>query len=444
MEQDEPIIVTSPNEEVIDEPEHSSIETNSIATPLAAEEVIEELPNMIHIDATEEKLDDIRQQLIDTLPSYTPPSTSSSVQTKTITLDAESLMELAQVIQSVKQSKQGSNIASRLMSKVASKVASRMVSKAPSGIRTPIQPHDIIINIDNPLADLAEDTEEIVEQAEEKVEQKASEVIHEANVHMHAIKEEGKGFLHSLKHGLHFVADQGKHLLSTLTSTGSLATFLPDVKSMDGHSSINFTGANEDLGSTRNRKIDRRNLANDILAELPISIRYNENVYIDSSEQPINYTDDWEQWCINNESQGFDHLDALIEDIKENALKYKRLSNKHFYWNQVIQTSLFVLGTAIVYVQASGTTAEVVNRFNVASGVGTACATILLGVSKCAKKYPHYAKVSSNLTKLVCWLENKLILPVNKRFSPFDLYAISKIARDTIILEAKQGLEDSK
>ena len=197
-------------------------------------------------------------------------------------------------------------------------------------------------------------------------------------------------------------------------------------------------------GTTRNRKIDRRNLANDILAELPISIRFNENAFIDGNQDPTNYLQDWEQWNENLDDDGYDLLEVLLMTIAEDELKYKRSSNRNNYWNKGIQTALFVMGTAIVYIQASSTSAEVITRFNVASGIGTSIATMLLGLGNFAKKGPHFNKTSSNLMRLRCWIENKLILPLDRRYSPYDIYTIAKIAHEAILLEAKQGLNESK
>ena len=158
-------------------------------------------------------------------------------------------------------------------------------------------------------------------------------------------------------------------------------------------------------GTTRNRKIDRRNLANDILAELPISIRFNENAFIDGNQDPLNYLQDWEQWNSNLDDDGYDLLEVLLMNLAEDELKYKRASNRNNVWNKGIQTALFVMGTAIVYIQASQTTAEVITRFNVASGIGTSIATMLLGLGNFAKKAPHFSKTSSNLMRLRCWIE---------------------------------------
>ena len=208
----------------------------------------------------------------------------------------------------------------------------------------------------------------------------------------------------------------------------------------------NLAGTGTEMPINRTRKSDRKILANDILSELPITIRYDPGIYLDNNESPSNYCDDWKQWehQIDMDDYNNDQLLSLLEEIKCNEQKYKKLSRKHNFWNQTIQTALFIMGTAIVYVQASGTTAEVVNRFNVASGIGTSVASLALSIGKFAKKSPHYAIVASNLSKLRSWIENKLILPTEKRFSPFDIFIIAKMAKDSILLQAKTGLDDSK
>ena len=43
---------------------------------------------------------------------------------------------------------------------------------------------------------------------------------------------------------------------------------------------------------------------------------------------------------------------------------------------------------------------------------------------------------SNNLRKLRSWIEGKMILPINKRFSPFDIYSISFKAYQSILEEA--------
>jgi len=193
--------------------------------------------------------------------------------------------------------------------------------------------------------------------------------------------------------------------------------------------------------STRNRKKDRLNLANDILAELPISIRYNEGIYIDNDEKLDNYIDDWKNWT----EDGLDQLKILLEQIAVDELKYKRMSTINIGCTKAIQMGLMIVGSAIVYIQASGKASpETINDFNIASGGITTIASLCLSVFAFNKKGPHYSKVYQTLQQLRCWIEAKLVLPIEKRFSPYDIYTISRKAYDVIMLEAKTGLESSK
>ena len=192
--------------------------------------------------------------------------------------------------------------------------------------------------------------------------------------------------------------------------------------------------------TTRNRRKDRSNLANDILAELPISIRFNDSMFLDQSEDVVNYQLEWERWT----SSGLDQLEVLLEAITVEELKFKSQAKFNHNCARAIQGALMVMGSAIVYLQASGSSADVINRFTVASGAGTTVASFLLNFVGFAKKAPHFATIYSNLSKLRCWIETKLVLPVDRRFSPYDIYSISKIAYDTIIHMAQAGLQESK
>jgi hypothetical protein len=207
----------------------------------------------------------------------------------------------------------------------------------------------------------------------------------------------------------------------------------------------NYTPDNSESGSTivtttRNRKTDRKNLANDILAELPISFRINDSILIDSHETPENYVNDWNNWVSGGQNQ----LDILIEQINVFEQKYKSLAKFNNNSARTIQFCLLALGSAVVYIQASGGNSDVVNKFTIASGAGTTIASSLLTFCGFAKKGPHYSKVVSNLKRLKSWIESKLVLPISKRFSPYDIYTISKKAFDTIIFEAKEGLQDQR
>jgi hypothetical protein len=197
------------------------------------------------------------------------------------------------------------------------------------------------------------------------------------------------------------------------------------------------------IKTTRNRKLDRRNLANDILAELPIAIRFNEGMFLDNDEQLDNYVADWNLWADQTNSNA-DQLKVLIEQIACDELKYKSMASANSLYAKIIQVSLMILGSAIVYIQAKGSSPEVVNDFNIASGAATTIASILLQYCNFTKKAPHFSKIQRNLQLLRSWIDNKLVLPISKRFSPFDIFIISRKAYDTIILEAKNGLENTK
>lgn len=205
------------------------------------------------------------------------------------------------------------------------------------------------------------------------------------------------------------------------------------------HSELTQISENK-IVTTRNRKIDRKNLANDILAELPISFRVNDSILIDNNETLENYIDEWKNWNTNGQNK----LDILIERINIEEQKYKDLSKFNIKCAKSIQFCLLALGSIIVYIQASGGDSSLINKFTIASGAGTTIASSVLTYFGFPKKGPHYGKVYSNMNKLKCWIDSKLVLPIEKRFSPYDIYAIAKKAFDTIIFEAKDGLQDHK
>jgi len=169
-----------------------------------------------------------------------------------------------------------------------------------------------------------------------------------------------------------------------------------------------------------------------------LSIRFSDATYLDIEDAPINYVEDWKAW-LND----VDALQILLEQIAVDELKYKRLYKFHNYSNKLLQGSLLVMGSSIVYVQAVSTDAELINKYNVASGVGTTIVTLLSNYVGFSVKAPHYFKVYTNLQRLRSWIENKLMIPIEKRFSPYDLYSIAKKAFDTILLFAKEGLQES-
>jgi len=198
--------------------------------------------------------------------------------------------------------------------------------------------------------------------------------------------------------------------------------------------------AKEDVSTTRNRKTDRRILAADLSSELPISFRYSESVNIDNEESLPNYEGDWRIWL----SSGEDQLEILLEQIYEDERKYKKMSSRNGGIARVIQLSLLFIGCGAVYLSSVGADANTIIKYNVASGAGTTICSTLLGFCAFSDKASHYAVVKSNLQRLRSWIESKLVLPENKRFSPYDIFIISKRAYDAIMLQATEGLQDNK
>ena len=192
--------------------------------------------------------------------------------------------------------------------------------------------------------------------------------------------------------------------------------------------------------TTRNRKQDRRNLANDINSELPISIRFNDSINIDNNEVVENYISDWTQF----ENEDTNKLDILIEEIFVNEEKYKGLSNFNYNCARSIQFTLILMGMLGIFLQAKGASPETVNNFTIASSGITTLTTSLLTFFSFSKKSPHYSKISFMLRRLRNWIEKLIVVPVNKRVSPYDLYVISKIAFESILTEAREGLTDNK
>ncbi len=190
----------------------------------------------------------------------------------------------------------------------------------------------------------------------------------------------------------------------------------------------------------RTRKADRRNLANDILAELPISIRFNDSINTDNDEMPVNYIEDWEMWIDEDEHK----LDALIEEIKVAEEKYKRSASFNHNCARFIQFSLLLFGSSVVYLQAAGTNSDAVSKFTIASSSCTTIATTFLTFFSFSKKSPHYAKISYMCKRLRNWVEKLIIMPIHKRSSPYDIYTIAKITFEAIITEAKEGLNEHK
>ena len=108
-----------------------------------------------------------------------------------------------------------------------------------------------------------------------------------------------------------------------------------------------------------------------------------------------------------------------------------------------IQFSLLVLGSGVVYVEAAKASTNVISKWNIVAGALTTFATIVYNFFKFDKKGPHYTMTSNNIRKLRSWIEAKLILPIDKRFSPFDIYSMGFKAYQTIIEEAT-SINESK
>ena len=194
------------------------------------------------------------------------------------------------------------------------------------------------------------------------------------------------------------------------------------------------------MGMIRKRRVDRQLLANDISSELPISLRYNENIHIDNEAEIENYKDEWCLWV----EDGLDKLDELIMLLDELEIKYKNSSRRNRYTANSIQFLNLLLGSGIVYVQSSTTNAELIRDWNTVAGGLSTLSTMVYNYFGFAKKSTHYAVVASNINILNCWVKSKLILPLDKRFSPYDIYIIATKALQTILEEANQKKSDSK
>ncbi len=186
------------------------------------------------------------------------------------------------------------------------------------------------------------------------------------------------------------------------------------------------------LGTGRVRKIDRKNLFSELCSELPITLKYTEG-NLDGNDTVKNYAEEWTQWYEVDEK---DELKDLIEELKRLEEKYKKLGKINTNIDKGIQFSLLVLGSGVVYVEASKASTEVISKWNIVAGALTTTATIVYNFFKFDKKGPHYTMTSNNLRKLRSWIEGKMILPINKRFSPFDIYSISFKAYQSILEEA--------
>ncbi len=190
----------------------------------------------------------------------------------------------------------------------------------------------------------------------------------------------------------------------------------------------------------KKRRLHRQLLANDLSSELPITLRYNENVHVDNEVEIENYKDEWALWV----EDGLDKLDELIILLDELEDKYKSSSRRNKYIANSIQFLNLLLGSGIVYVQASTTDAELIRDWNTVAGGLSTISTMIYNYFGFAKKTGQYAAIASNLYKLNCWIKSKLILPVDKRYSPFDIYIIGTKALQVILEEAQQKKQDSK
>jgi hypothetical protein len=201
----------------------------------------------------------------------------------------------------------------------------------------------------------------------------------------------------------------------------------------------------EDDGSKKHtnnrvRKIDRKNLFSELCSELPITLKYTEG-NLDGNDTVHNYAHEWKQWYEVDE---VDELKELIEELKKLEEKYKIMGTFNNNVDKGIQFSLLVLGSGVVYVEASKASTEVISKWNIVAGALTTFATIVYNFFKFDKKGPHYTMTSNNIRKLRSWIEGKMILPIDKRYSPFDIYSISFKAYQTIIEEAESINQSSK
>ena len=189
----------------------------------------------------------------------------------------------------------------------------------------------------------------------------------------------------------------------------------------------------------RVRKIDRKALFSELCSELPITLKYTEG-NLDGNDTVQNYAHEWKQWYEVDET---DEIKELIDELKNLEEKYKKMGKFNTNVDKGIQFSLLVLGSGVVYVEASKASTDVISKWNIVAGALTTFATIVYNFFKFNKKGPHYITTSNNLRKLRSWIESKMILPIDKRFSPFDIYSMGFKAYQSIIEEAA-SINDSK
>jgi hypothetical protein len=196
-------------------------------------------------------------------------------------------------------------------------------------------------------------------------------------------------------------------------------------------------GINTADGKPRDRKIDRKNLHADLAQELPISIRYNYNG-VNDHDKPFNYEGDWMKWSKQAELEGC-KLQILRQKIIDATVEYEKLSGLNGKLSKGVQFSLLLLGSSIVYVQASGADMTLIRDWNIVGGGMTTLLTTIYNYWQFGKKSMHYGKVVTNLKLLRGWLESKLVLPFDQRFSPYDIFMIGSKAYDAIIQDAEEG-----
>ncbi len=195
------------------------------------------------------------------------------------------------------------------------------------------------------------------------------------------------------------------------------------------------TGAGLIVGDKkRHRKIDRKALHSDLVAELPISIRYGYNT-VGDDDQPENYVGDWQSWNAG----GKDRIEGLIQTIDESIAEFDKKSTFNVKCAKSIQFSLLFLGSSIVYVQASGADYRIISDWNIVGGALTTACTMVYNFFNFGKRGPHFARVVTNLRLLRGWIQSKVVLPVEHRFSPYDIFMIATKAYENILQEAEQG-----
>lgn len=214
----------------------------------------------------------------------------------------------------------------------------------------------------------------------------------------------------------------------------AVETELSPIKSRSN--SVATTGGELNVSGekTRSRKLDRKALHSDLVAELPLSIRYGYNT-VGDDDSPHNYVNDWNGWS----SGGVDRLEELIKAIDLSVSAFDQKSNFNVKCAKSIQFCLLVLGSSIVYVQASGASHSVIASWNIVGGAMTTACTMVYNFFNFGKRGPHFARIVTNLRLLKGWIQSKIVLPVEHRFSPYDIFMIANKAYETILQEAEQG-----